>query len=181
MREGIVLLIVLIIIVIIGGSMVWMIISGGDKGSNIDQECTPCGNVCVTLEFAAAADCLRTTEEFGCRYDGENCVRVENDGVGGSLCERIESDLQTELQKINYCGVDSDCKNSLFDEGIRARSKAYGCDGFFNDWADLTNLKILDSEYIENECVVWENFCANPIDSSVKCIDNKCERVFENN
>ena len=47
----------------------------------IDERCTTCGNGCVTLEFAMVADCMATTEDFGCKYDDDECKKVENDCV----------------------------------------------------------------------------------------------------
>jgi hypothetical protein len=66
----------------------------------IEEMCTTCGNDCVTLEFATRADCFLTTEEFGCKYEGRECYRVEidnnaviveNNVCGDGVCEKGEA------------------------------------------------------------------------------------------
>ncbi len=47
----------------------------------IDERCATCGNRCVTMEFAMVADCIDTTEDFGCKYEYDECKKVENDCV----------------------------------------------------------------------------------------------------
>jgi hypothetical protein len=164
--------IILLVIVIIGLVGVFYFI-GNDYVTEeevvkffIDDRCAVCGNGCVTLEFAKRAGCLAPTEDFGCKFDDDECYRVD---------EKPDCKLTKD---INYvCGVD----------GKTYTNPSYAkCDGVVIDYygectselgytVDGTGITIIGDDPVcgDGECEPIEgDSCPGPDLPNAGCFQN---------
>ncbi|MAH06935.1 hypothetical protein CMI38_01645 [Candidatus Pacearchaeota archaeon] len=80
-------------------------------GVEVDEviECVKCGDDCVTLKDSYVRDCVETTRDFECVYDGVSCM-ISSSGsdveCGNGVCE----DGEANVNDPGGCGPDADPK-----------------------------------------------------------------------
>lgn len=87
------------------------------------------------------------------------------DGIrSGLTCKRLEANIRAQIEQVNYCQVDEDCRIESFD-------CPFSCGSYANEEADIASIKEQVSSYHER-CGRCEYVCIRPLNPV--CQNNKC-------